>query len=491
MKNTNFLLLSVFLLLSQISFGQGTLVNIEIKEFQTIDGPTLSGITGYMQVPESRDNPNSRKIKVKFTHLKSLSQTPNAPVVYLEGGGGTSTWQADDPEYLVDWLPLLKISDLIFIDRRDSNNESLTYIWQETFPSDFFISQDAAYTHYQKMSKVALSSFHQSNIDIGAYTVKACANDVGDLMNVLQIKKYSILGFSFGTHIGMAVMRLFPDQIEKSILVGSDGLNQALNYPSYLDQHIDKIAMMVKQDKNLNAKIPDFKKLVERVMEKLEKEPAVVTITNPLTNLEIELPIGPFGLAFILRMDIDDSGDIPVIPRLLYSIDKGDYAMLTWFAQKRMVFGLAVPAASINLQLASGATSERWQKILQEAENSLFDNVVNFPFSAVKDHWLTDNLAFEPIAPLKTNIPTLFITGTLDCRTPEEQVDETMKTFSNAKHIKVVNSGHEQTLWNKRIFDEAIPNFLLNKEIKITKAYYGDIKFLPLEGPSDGHPSIK
>ena len=75
-------------------------------------------------------------------------------------------------------------------------------------------------------------------------------------------------------------------------------------------------------------------------------------------------------------------------------------------------------------------------------------------------------MSFDSSTPLKTDIPTLFITGTLDCRTPVAQVEETMKGFSDVRHIRVVNAGHEQSLWNKETFDESIPDFLSGKEVK-------------------------
>ena len=86
---------------------------------------------------------------------------------------------------------------------------------------------------------------------------------------------------------------------------------------------------MVAEDPVISKDIPDFRALVERVMEQLAQNPAVVSIKNPLTGKKMNLKVGAFGLALILRLDIDDSYDIPVIPRLLYAIEQGDYDMLT------------------------------------------------------------------------------------------------------------------------------------------------------------------
>jgi len=490
MKNILPLLVFSLLYLST-AFGQTNLINVQAKKFKTSSGIEIEGELGYLEVLENRNNPKSRKLNLKYIRLKSIAKKPTTPLVYLEGGDGYSTWQAENPQDLEDWLPILKVSDVIFVDRKGVGDETTTYVWMKDYPDDFMVSEKDAEKHYQVMTKDALKHFGENNIDVKGYTLEQDANDIHDLMLALAFDSYSILGFSFGSHIGMTLMTLYPNEVKRAILIGSDAPNQALNYPMYLEHHIKKLSNMFAKDSLLSKEIPDFEVLVSRVMKKLEQKPVTVTIKNPLTQKDMDLKIGPFGVAFILRLDIDDANDIPVIPRLLYTIDNGDYSMLTWFAQKRMVYGLALPGDGINRQLASGASMERWALIKAEAEASTYGNVVNFPFSAAKNAWVQNELSFDPTAPLLTNIPTLFITGDLDCRTPVEQVEETKKGFENALHIIVENAGHEQAMWNAKIFDETIPAFLSGKEINTVKAHNPEIKFITLEGKSERHPSLK
>ncbi|MFK7951518.1 MAG: alpha/beta hydrolase [Ekhidna sp.] len=474
-----------------ISFGQGTLSKVKTKTFKTISSLEIEGDTGYLIVPENRTNPSSREIKVKYVHLKSLSESPATPVIYLEGGGGESTWQADSPEDLTDWVEVLEIADLIFIDRRGINDNSLNYIPLSKVQSDFFSSEEKANEYYSSMVEKALSKFQKRKVDVSGYNIVEHAKDIHDLTQALEIKKYSIYGFSYGTHIGMTNMVLHPEEIERAVFIGADAPNQSFNFPSDLDRHVEKISEMVAQDSALSATIPSFRELVNEVMEELEAKPVNVIIKHPLTKKKVELEIGAFGLALVLRLDIDDANDIPAIPRLLYTIHQGDYSMLTWFVQKRASMAMGLSGSSINQGLASGVSSQRWSTIKQEAEASIFGNIVNFPFSAAKDSWPNSDLEIDTSIPVKTDIPTLFVTGTLDCRTSVEQVEETMKEFSNAIHVKVKDAGHEQAMWQKEIFNEIIPSFLKGQKVSKTTTRYREIKFLPLAGSTKGHPSIK
>ena len=473
------------------SIGQPKLVDINTKTYKTTKKIEVQGQEGFIEVPENRNDSNSRKIKVKYVWLKSLAENPEAPLLYIEGGGGLCTWIAEDPEELTYWLDLLAVSDVIFIDRRGEGDESLVYVWEQTFPEDFFISEEAANNHYRQMILASLKAFEERKVDVRGYNIEEEARDANDLMTLLGFDQYAIFGFSFGSHIGMTIMKLFPDRIARSVLSGSDAPNQAFNYPKYLDEHVDLLSTMMKADQELSKKVPDFKSLVYRVMRKLEENPAMVTVKNPVTGKDMDLKIGPFGLGLILRLDIDDYNDIPVLPRLFYSIDQGDYSVLTWFAQRRVVFALAVPGSGVNQYLASGVSDVRWSQIEKEANESIFGNVVNLMMSVAKDLWMKNDLSFDPSLPLESDIPTLFVTGTLDCRTPVGQVEETMKGFTNATHIKVENAGREQAHWDAEVFDGHIPLFLKGQEVSRQDAYYGDIEFIPVTGKAKGHPSLK
>lgn len=482
------------LILFLITFSanaQSKLLDVEQRTLKTITDVTIEAEIGFMEVPENRNKPNSRKIKVKYAHLKSLGENPGVPLVYLEGGGGGSTWQVDSPQDLTDWIEVLEVSDIIFFDRRGSDDKSLTYVWEGEYPRDFFESETSAYAHYKKMTKAALSEFEKRDVDVRGYTIEEQARDVSDLMSNLEINKYSIFGFSFGSQIGMTLMRLFPEEIESAVFAGADAPYQSFNFPRYLDICVDKFSEKVDSEKTFNEVLPDFKELVHRVIKKLEENPVLVRIKNPVTRKKTDLKVGAFGLALLLRLDIDDSNDIPIIPRLLYKIDKGDYELLTWFIQKRAIFGIALSGNGINQQLASGADEERWKTILEQADKSIFGNVMNFPFSAAKDNWMENDLSFDASIPVKTDIPTLFITGELDCRTPIEQVERIRTSFMDATHIIVDNAGHEQAMWERQTFNEIIPAFLKGDSIKIRRTKYSKIKFIPVTGKSKKHPALR
>ncbi len=473
------------------AIAQGENLTIKAKKYKTSDKSVIEGEVGYLTVPENRSNPESRAIKVKFIRLKSLNANPQEPIIYLEGGGGSCTWQAESPKDLTDWLPILEVADLIFVDRRGTDDRKLIHIQKGEFPKDFFVSEEAATSYYQSFVKEGLQAFNEKEVDVFGYNLEDHAADIHALTNALNIDTYSIFGFSFGTSIGMTLLKLYPENISNAVFVSADGPGQSFNYPSHLDKHFQKIADLSNQSEIINPDIPDLNQLLNKVMEKLEQDPAVVTIKHPLNKKSMDVKIGSFGLALILRLDIDDYYDIPVIPRLLYSINQGDYSLLQWFVQKRITLALGLPGNGLNQGIASGMSSERKCRILQEAEESPFGNSVNFPFGAAIDAWPEVNLSFDTSVPITSDVRTLFVTGDLDCRTPVEQVNELQAGFSNAIHLVVKNAGHEKALWNVPVFDEAIPKFLQGEDVSERKITLKRKEFIPVQGNAEGHPSLK
>jgi pimeloyl-ACP methyl ester carboxylesterase len=470
-----------------------TLTDQKDTVFKTIDGITIRAETGTLLVPENRLAKRSRKIQVKYVWLKSLAALPKEPLLFLAGGpGNTSTWQADDPEQLADWLPYLNVCDVILYDQRGTNDENLVWYWDGPYPRDFLVNEKEAGDHYRLMAKRALEAFKKREVDILGYTTIENAHDIDDLRKTLHIDKLSVLGFSYGTHLGLTLIKLYGQHISNAVLAGVEGLDHTFDFPLLLDVQFKKIAKMVQHDKQLHKEIPDLVALLDKVMKKLDQQPVVVTISDPLTGKPLNVRVGSFGLALILRLDMGDATDLPVLPRLIYSIDKGDLSILKWFVQKRVILAYGIPGMSIMMDMASGVSDNKRKEIEAQAKKSIFRNVANFPFYDLQSIWPAIQPYFDITIPVVSDVRTLLISGEYDYNTPPAQAEEVKWGFSNATHLVVSNSGHEQILTND-IIRNAIADFLSDKCVKDTHASHNRLQFIPAIGKDTivSHPSVE
>jgi pimeloyl-ACP methyl ester carboxylesterase len=275
------------------------------------------------------------------------------------------------------------------------------------------------------------------------------------------------------------------------VLSGVEGPDQTLKLPLNMDTQFRRLAALVRDDPDLGPRMPDMVALLQRVQARLEREPMVVTLTDPETGNTYDTPVGRHFLDYIIRRDIGDASDLPVFPRLLYSIDQGDPRVLGWFVQKRAGMLLVVDGMSAVMDIASGATPARRRLVASQAEQSMFRDAANYPMPLWDDAWQAPDLGDDYRSPLISDVHTLLLSGTLDWNTPPFQAEQLRWGMTDATHLVVRNAGHEQVLTHPEIW-KAVRDFLRGEDVSDVEAAWPAIEWVPLEGydPERTHPSV-
>lgn len=478
----------------EAALAAGSIHGTEERVVEASGGKKVRATFGRLTVPEVRSDPGSSKIDLAFVRLHSKASEPCPPVVYLAGGpGGSSTWQAEDPDFLSNWLGILEVADVILLDQRGTGRSepSMRYRWEGELPLRAFADENASREHVLEMSRRARAALLERGIDPRGYTTVESADDVDALREALGEERISLFGFSYGTHLGLAVIRRHGERVASAVLAGNEGPDHTRKLPLNMDVAFQRLSRLVAADPRIGGRIPDLVALYDRVIAKLAAEPMVISIPGP-GGESIELPIGPWGLNRILRWDIGDASDLPVFPRLLHSIDRGDPSVLSWFVRKRAGSAIGINGMSVLVDGASGATASRWQAIEEQNERSRFGRAVNFPFPDVNEVWQPLDLGDSFRGPLVSDVRTLFLSGTLDWNSPPQQAEEIRWGFSDSTHLVVDNAGHEQVLPHPEV-QKAIVSFLRGEEVSDVRASWPPLRFVPLEGtdPEVTHPSVE
>ena len=472
--------------------GEAGTLQLEKRSYK-VGGETIEADFGLLTVPENRSRADSRMIQIAYVRLPGAEGSDGPPLVYLEGGPGQSVIQTLSRRgALRRWTPLMANGDVILLDQRGVgfSRPNLGFLWKGDTPVNLFRSLEDARPALEGQARIAADHFKGRGVDLSGYTSVESADDVNDLRIALGADKINLFGFSYGTHLGLAVIRRHGEHVENAVLMGVEGPNHTYKLPSTMDSQFAKLAMLAEADPAIAEKIPDLNTLLDRVLDKLEREPMMVTVRDPGSGDDIEIPIGADGLISILRRDIGDASDLPVFPRLLYSIDQGDSSVLEWFARKR--FRLGTHAMSAVMDAASGATPSRLAQIETESKRSRFKIAANFPYPEIGEVWNGPDLGEEFRSPLISDTRTLFLSGTLDFNTPPFQAEEVRWGFSNSSHIIVENAGHEQIIQHPNV-QRAIGRFLAGESVDDVTASFPPLSFVPLEGRRAklGHPSVR
>ena len=399
---------------------------------------------GYFQVPENRRNPDSRQLTLSFVKFPSTSATPKNPIVYLAGGpGGSATGTAKRPRFEL-FMKLREVSDVILFDQRGTGLSSDLKECQAgsvnlAEPTDPATVIDQTRTEL----KTCVRQWQAQGVDLKGYNTRESAADLVALKKALGADKLDLWGISYGTHLAFAAAKYHPEIIDQMVLASSEGLDHTIKRPARVDALINKVDAMLKADPATRSKYPALADTLSRQLARLEAEPLVVESRDFRTKETITVGIGKmdlqFALSYILLMD---PKYLKQMPRLIYDMDRGSYAEIAgYIAYIKSMAGSFHPM-SLAMDAASGISAKRWAQVQQEAKSSYIGRTTNFPFPDINSVLPVDDLGDEFRREVESDIPTLFLAGTLDGRTLYQSQRELADNFSNASLLTIDGAGH-------------------------------------------------
>ena len=159
---------------------------------------------------------------------------------------------------------------------------------------------------------------------------------------------------------------------------------------------------------------------------------------------------------------------------------KEDYSILKRFVERRYnQFSGGISVMTLVMDISSGVSKARQKQIDKEAKTAMLGDSVNFPISEMGDVFGNPDLGDEYRSPLKTDVPTLFVSGVLDNNTQPFQADEVRKTFKSSTHIVIDNAGHESMLVDQQV-QQTMVQFLRGEDVSKVKIALPPLKFNPL-----------
>jgi pimeloyl-ACP methyl ester carboxylesterase len=141
-------------------------------------------------------------------------------------------------------------------------------------------------------------------------------------------------------------------------------------------------------------------------------------------------------------------------------------------------------AMAYMMDCASGVSADRRKQIACEAKLTLLGDVMDFPFPDVCDAWGDPDAGAAFRAPAKSSVPTLFISGTFDVRTPPTNAEEVRKGFPNSTHLIIDGAVHSDPLFlSSPQIKDVMLEFMKGQKLSTTYIALEPLKFAPLKPP--------
>ncbi len=399
---------------------------------------------GRLSVPENPTEPAGPRITIAFARLPATVPNPGPTIVYLAGGpGGSGIATARVPAMAELFTALRAVGDVILLDQRGTGLASPNLTCRDLAPPvDLFLHEEAFRRALREGLAACAAAFRAQAVRLEHYTSRTSAADVDALRRALGVERVSLLGFSYGTHLGLAVLRYHPAGVHRAVLLGVEGPDDSEKLPSTADFQLRRLARFAREDSVIGRLAPDLYGTFRALVERLDREPARVRIPRAEGD-SVELAIGGFGMRYLLLRDLGDTHDWPILPGLIVRTAQGDHGLLAQFARRRWQ---AAPSAMwAAMDCASGASPARRAAIAQDGAQSIFGGAMNLLDADACRAVGAADLGEEYRSRLWSDIPTLFVSGTLDSQTPPYQAELVRWGFARSAHLVVDHAGHEST----------------------------------------------
>lgn len=438
--------------------------------------PAPEGVTcGWLIVPEDHTNPDSPEIELAVVILDALngSSAPE-PVVYLEGGpGGAGVFVIDD----LLQHPIRETHDVILLDQRGTgfSYPSLNCYEMETDEYDEIL--EALDVCYQRLQ--------DEGVNLDAYNSAQSAADINALRESLGYEQVNLWGVSYGTRLGLTVLRDYPDAVRAAVLDSvfppqENTLEQSVrNSINAFETLLDGCAA----DATCAAAYPTLEADFYALVADFNANPPVFDYDDGFDVYEVELFGDDILDAIFLAMY--DSAALPMLPLGIdilanaeddidlqdgYDLVQGYYTPDSWNGIGEQdgpeglmdsddvldyldEYGDVTDAEGLFHSVNCGEELpfndlDRAYTLVDSAPDVLQTwlavNIENELLDC--DVWqvaLTDAVEAEPVT---SDVPTLLISGAYDPVTPPSAAESALRTLSNGQHVVFAAGGHGESI---------------------------------------------
>ena len=303
-----------------------------ITNFSETEGETIE--CGTVTVPVNYDKPDGATIALVYANLKSRSLAPAAdPVIYLHGGPGSAELSVLTLEVNERFETLRQRRDVIVFDQRSAGYSfgevECKAIYEEEFDAAYAeavetLGPDApnfapGFVAAQQVYGDCAEALTAKGVDLAQYNTINNARDVAALAAALGYDSYNLYGLSYGTRLGLEVLRQKPDGL-RSLIIDSvmppeipfNDLSPQANYESF-----QNIYAMCLADEACAEAYPDLSEQLNDLFAKLDEESIM---------LDNGLQIDSESLASLFNFQVNRASSVfvvPYLPRVIHELEQG------------------------------------------------------------------------------------------------------------------------------------------------------------------------
>ncbi len=427
-------------------------------------GGTYRYDQGILSVPENRGRQSARSIDLEFHRLPRTGDgSSNVPPIFiLKGGPGFEGLEEDLARvgYYEFFLErYTRLADVVVIGQRGFGNSGPLPC--PDLPAVSIDEVDTAWERHERLRKgmqVCRDLYGGQGVDLSGYNVVEMAHDVAAVADVLGYEEIQLIGNSFGSHWGMAVLREYPQLVSRVTLSALEGPDHTFDHPLEVDAALRRIADATRLDAGQNDQqsAPNLLDRFRGVVGTAELSPMPVQWQPDEDGPAQEILLDGEALRMLSRgysRGTTWRHLLPAWPQDLETMVEGNFyggvrRLARWWLSNDMD-----GAAYFSVECGSGISATRAAEIAASAAVSA-SSINALLAGGHCDAWPSD-LGSDFREPFVTDTPALLIHGDWDTSTPIENAKVVRTMFSNHRFVAIRGGSHGAL----REAEESFPQF--------------------------------
>jgi len=426
---------------------------------------------GYVIVPERHAYPDGPTIRIPVAVLPAQGPVVKPdPLFMVQGGPGASAF--DIFPFLVPNTPMAADRDIVMINQRGTQYADPELVCHETIEG----ITDLALLPMEEGLDVALEQIEtcrqrltSQGIDLSAYNSLENANDIEAIRQVLGYDEYNFYGVSYGTLLGLHLLRDHPQHLRSVVLDGV--VPPQLSFIEEATQNknrvFDELFRTCDQDPECASSYPNLEDRLENLVEELDVNPVTIHIKDKETGEVIDARLDGDALLGILFQSFYLDHPYAIFPRLVMDVESEDYLFIEqlWSlvafdrSFSEGMYHSVICAEEVNIdpdQAPTGGERPYLNRSSREELQSYLD---------LCDIWQVEALPDHVNEAVQSDKPVLLLSGQYDPITPPHFAEMVDESLSNAHHI-VDPYGSHGIAFDGACISQVIQDFLNNPTIQ-------------------------
>ena len=285
----------------------------------------------------------------------------------------------------------------------------------------------------------------EGRADLTLYTTTLAVDDVDDVRAALGYDRINIEGGSYGTFAALNYMRRHSEHVRTAVLQGivPPDTRMPLHFARFAQTALDQVIAACAREASCHAAFPDTAGEIRDVLARLEKHPVEVVIKDSETGKPVTVTLGRSAAAQTIRYMLYMSITAAQIPLQAHLAAGGDFSRL---AEMAYLFGNLVTSMSDGFYLSVTCAEDLPLFALPDAEEAargtFLGNFRSRVQKAACAEWPQGRTPAGFTEPVRSDVPTLLMSGERDPVTPASSGDLAARTLPHSKHIVVPGGGH-------------------------------------------------